>query len=62
MIGPGTKTRVDIGINLKGEKATKRFVDVPQPGMCQYKVGLTDAAEVDKELISWLKKAYDAAG
>jgi hypothetical protein len=62
MIGPGTKTRVDIGINLKGEKGTKRFVEQPQPAMCQFKVGLTDVAEVDKELLSWLRKAYDAAG
>jgi hypothetical protein len=62
MIGPGTKTRVDIGINLKGEKGTRRFVEQPQPAMCQFKVGLTDVAEVDKELVSWLRKAYDAAG
>jgi len=62
MIGPATKSRVDIGINLKDVKGTKRFVEQPQPGMCQFKVGLTDVAEVDKELVSWLKKAYDAAG
>jgi hypothetical protein len=62
MIGPGTNSRVDIGINLKDAKGTKRFVEQKQPAMCQFKVGLTDKAEVDKELVSWLKKAYDAAG
>jgi hypothetical protein len=30
--------------------------------MCQYKVFLTDAKEVDKELTGWLKQAYAEAG
>ena len=62
MIGPGTKTRVDIGINMKGVKGTDRLVELPPGGMCQYKVAVTDAKEVDKELIGWVKQAFDAAG
>lgn len=62
MIGPGTKTRVDIGINMKGVKGTNRLVEQPPGGMCQYKVAVTDPKEVDKELIGWVKQAYDAAG
>jgi hypothetical protein len=61
-IGPGTKTRVDIGINLKGVKGTSRFVAQPEAAMCQFKVGLSDVKEVDAELEGWLKKAFDAAG
>jgi hypothetical protein len=30
--------------------------------MCQYKVKLTGPAEVDAELITWIRRAYDAAG
>ena len=41
MIGPGTKTRVDIGINMKGVKGTGRLVELPPGGMCQYKVAVT---------------------
>ena len=62
MIGPGTKSRVDVGINMKGVKGTDRLVELPPGGMCQYKVAVTDPTEVDKELIGWLKKAFDAAG
>lgn len=62
MIGPGAKTRVDVGINLKGIDGTDRFVEQPAASMCQFKVGLTDVKDVDKELVGWLKKAYDAAG
>jgi hypothetical protein len=30
--------------------------------MCQYKVRLATPAEVDDELVAWLRAAYDAAG
>jgi hypothetical protein len=62
MIGPGTRTRVDIGINMKGVKGTDRLVELPPGGMCQYKVAVTDAKEVDTELIGWVRHAFDAAG
>ena len=62
MIGPGSKARVDIGINMKGVSPTDRLVELPPGGMCQYKVAVTGAKEVDKELIGWVKQAYDAAG
>jgi hypothetical protein len=62
MIGPGTKTRVDIGINMKGVKGTDRLVELPPGGMCPFKVAITDPKEIDRELLSWVKQAYDAAG
>jgi hypothetical protein len=62
MIGPGTKTRVDIGINMRGIAGTARLAEQPPGGMCQYKVAVTDPAEVDAELIGWIKAAYDSAG
>jgi hypothetical protein len=30
--------------------------------MFPFKVGLTSVGEVDRELMGWLRKAYDAAG
>ena len=62
MIGPGTKARVDIGINMKGVKGTSRLVELPPGGMCQYKVAVTDEKEIDKELLGWVRQAFDAAG
>ena len=62
MIGPATNTRFEVGLNMKGVKATKRLVALPAGGMCQYKVTLTDAKEVDEELIAWIRQAYDSAG
>ena len=61
MIGPTTNTRVEVGLNMKGVPATGRLEELPPKGMCQYKVKVTDAAQVDAELIAWIKTAYDAS-
>ena len=62
MIGPGTKSRVDIGLNLKGVEPTGRLRAMPPGGMCSFKVEVTDASDVDGELLAWVRRAYDAAG
>jgi predicted transport protein len=62
MIDPATKTRVEVGLNMKGVEATPRLLAQPPGGMCQYKVNVTDAAEVDPELIAWIRQAYEGAG
>jgi hypothetical protein len=62
MIGPATKTRVEVGINLKDLTSTARLIELPAGGMCQYKVNVSAVGEVDKELIAWVKQAYDGAG
>ena len=62
MVGPGTKGRLEVGLNMKGVAGTARLEPQAPGGMCQYKVIVADAKEVDKELLAWLKQAYDAAG
>ena len=62
MIGPATKGRVEVGLNMKGAPATARLIEQPAGGMCQYKVYVTHVAEVDQELCAWIKQAYDSAG
>ena len=61
MIGPATNTRVEVGLNVKGLKATDRLLELPPGQMCSYKVKLTDVEEVDAELIGWVKAAFEAA-
>jgi hypothetical protein len=62
MLGPKSSERVELGLNLKGEIASKRIVAQKPGGMCQYLVSLTSAKDVDKEILTALKKAFDAAG
>jgi hypothetical protein len=62
MIGPATKTQVEVGLNMKGVDAGGRLVALPAGGMCQYRVRIESPAEVDGELVGWLRRAYDGAG
>ncbi len=60
LIKPATKTRIDLGLKLKDIPVTERLGDSgPFGTMCTHRVKLTHSTEVDKELIAWLKEAYD---
>jgi hypothetical protein len=61
MVGPATNTRIEVGLNMKSIASTDRLLAEKPGGMCQYKVKITDAKEVDKELLAWLRIAYDAS-
>lgn len=61
MIGPGSKNRLEIGLNMKGIPPTERLLEQPAGGMCQYKIFLNSEKEVDDELINYLKTAYNAS-
>jgi hypothetical protein len=62
MIGPKTNTRFEVGINAKDFKKNARLLEQPKGSMCNYIVSLTDAKEVDAELVAWLKSAFESAG
>lgn len=62
MLGPGTKGRMEIGLNVKDLPASERLAAQPAGGMCNYKVFLTSADEVDAELLGWIRQAYESAG
>jgi hypothetical protein len=63
LIQPSTKTRLDVGINLKGKPATDRLeASGSFNAMVSHRVRLESPADANKELITWLKEAYEAAG
>jgi|SRR5882724_11338620 len=62
MVGPATNSRIEVGINMKGLTGSDRLIELAQPAMCAFKVKVTDTKEVDKQLLSWIKQAYDNAG
>lgn len=62
MIGPKTNSRFEVGINAKDFKKNVRLVEQPKGSMCNYIVNVSDAKEVDAELVAWLKSAFDGAG
>ena len=62
LIKPATKTRIDLGLKLKGKEITNRLENSGPFGlMCTHRVRLTSVEEVDSVLIEWLKEAYEKA-
>ncbi len=61
MLGPATNSRIELGLNMKNVPATERLLAQAAGGMCQYKVKLTNLAELDAELKAWLEIAYASA-
>uniref|UniRef100_UPI0040493A38 DUF4287 domain-containing protein n=1 Tax=Fulvivirga sp. TaxID=1931237 RepID=UPI0040493A38 len=62
-LNPTTKTRFEIGINLKGQPASGKLEEVTAANaMFSHKINLADINDANSEVLDWLKKAYDSAG
>jgi predicted transport protein len=63
IIQPSTKTRLDIGLNIKGV-ATSGIAEAAGSwnAMCTHRIKLEDEKILNKDLINWIKQAYDQAG
>lgn len=62
VLNPATKTRYEIGINLKGQEPKGKLEPEKPNGMCSHKINLADIKDIDKEVIEWIKTAYENAG
>ena len=62
LIQPSTATRVDVGLVLKGIPPGKRLeASGSFNAMVTHRVKVSAAADVDSELIGWLRQAYNNA-
>lgn len=59
---PATKTRFEIGINLKGQEPTGKLETEKPNSMCSHKIKISGIGEIDNEVMNWIKSAYDNAG
>jgi len=63
LIQPSTKTRIDLGLKIKGKEPVGRLeTSGPFGSMCTHRVQLTDISQVDADVVNWLKEAYEGAG
>ncbi len=63
LIQPSTKTRIDLGLKLKGKEMTERLEGSGIFGsICTHRIRLTEIDQIDTELANWLQEAYEAAG
>ena len=61
LILPATNSRVDLGLKLPGVPVAGRLEKWPDT-MCTHRVRLESKADVDKEVLGWMRQSYDAAG
>jgi len=62
VVVPSSAERLDIGIKFKGVPPTARLeASGTWHNMVTHRVRVTDPKQIDKELLAWLKQAYDAA-
>ena len=61
MIGPATKTAVEVGINSRSLSEGNRLEKLPPGKMTPFRVRITAPEQIDDELISWLNTAYQEA-
>ena len=62
VLNPATKTRFEIGINLKGQEPKGKLVGEKPNSMCSHKINIADIQDIDKEVLEWIKTAYEKAG
>ncbi len=58
---PATKTRFEIGINLKGQEPSGKLEAEKPNAMCSHKIRISDINEIDAEIMDWIKKSYENA-
>lgn len=62
IVQPSTNTRVDVGINLRNTQPTIRLEAAGSfNAMVSHRVRIGKISEVNKELIGWLKQAYEGS-
>jgi predicted transport protein len=60
LVQPSTKTRIDLGLKLKGKEPQGRLENSgPFGAMCTHRIKLSQVSEVDAEVINYLKEAYE---
>ncbi|MEP7144464.1 MAG: DUF4287 domain-containing protein [Ferruginibacter sp.] len=63
IIQPSVKTRLDIGLNIK-DLAPAGNIEAAGSwnSMCTHRVKVEDEKQINKDLIGWIKMAYEQAG
>jgi predicted transport protein len=62
ILNPASKTRFEIGFNLKGVEPKGKLEAEKPNGICSHKINLSDINDIDKEVIDWIKMAFEKAG
>lgn len=60
LIKPATKTRIDLGLKIKGQEPEGILESSgPFGAMCTHRIQITEIGQLTKELKEWIQLAYD---
>lgn len=63
ILQPSTKDRLDVGLNIKGVAVSGNVEEGAKwNAMCTHRIRVEDEKTVNKDLINWIKQAYEQAG
>lgn len=63
MLIPATKTRFEIGLNLKNVETDDILKEISKKNaMCSHQIELEPDEKVSSNMLHWIKKAYEQAG
>ncbi|MGL4630253.1 MAG: DUF5655 domain-containing protein [Leadbetterella sp.] len=62
VLNPASKTRFEIGFNLKGVEPSGILEAEKPNGICSHKINLSDFETVNPEVLGWIKMAFEKAG
>ncbi len=60
LITPATKTRIDLGLALKGDEPSGRLENYN--AMCSHRVRIESASDFDAEVKGWMTEAHSRSG
>ena len=62
LLEPKTKTRLEVGLNMKGVEPQGILESYGSNPMCSHKIRIETADQITPEVFDWIKQAYEQAG
>jgi predicted transport protein len=63
ILQPSTKDRLDVGLNIKGVAPSGNVEEGSKwNAMCTHRIKIESETAINKDLINWIKQAYEQAG
>jgi predicted transport protein len=62
LLEPKTKTRLELGLNMKNVEATGPVETCQPGGMCTHKIRVEKMGDINETVFNWIRVAYGQAG